>query len=352
MMLKRSRESRALTRVTEEARRQSISVSTEGDLEERVLEAVHRPPRSPNHPPRPARMSWLFVPVAALAVAAAVSFWPKAPELVPEVFVQPMPDRVDGEALGPEVLVSATSESIEVAHGHRVLWVLEPGSRARVLEHGDRVRVQLLGGSLRARVVPGVEPERFVVEARETRVAVHGTIFSVKLEGDQTIVHVEQGVVAVAPRNDTSAPVFLKAPTSGRFSAGGRSEAQASKRSARERASIARRQPAEAQPPAAPLASAAPRELTIGEVEAGVTTVVHAITRCFEEHTTRTGGVTIHARTAVTLDVAADGSVRDVRFAPPLSPPVQACGETDARAARFASAGQDTTITRVLELSR
>jgi ferric-dicitrate binding protein FerR (iron transport regulator) len=355
-MLKRSQADRALSAVTDEARRQPAPEPSEA-LEGRLFDAIASQRVGPAERASRGRSRPVWIVPAAVtlaAAAAAIALWPKpldapTPPAVPQQLAG-----IDGDVVAADRVLTAARESIEVRHAGRAVWRLEPGSQASVLESGSKIRVRLLSGALRAEVVPGA-PERFVVQAGETRVSVHGTVFRVALEGRESVVDVERGVVAVAPLRGTSGePLFLRAPSSGRFGSDGRLRTSvASNRPKIERAPYVRRHASEqpGSPPSASAEPAPPHELTIGEVEAGVATVVQAITRCFHEHTAPEGGVRVTASSTVTLTISPEGAVTDLRFAPPLSPPVQACSERDARTARFVPS-KGSTVTRVVELWR
>ncbi|HEY8945755.1 MAG TPA: FecR family protein [Polyangiaceae bacterium] len=346
-----SREERALASVTAEARRTNVPhPGNAAASEERLMSALRRE-RAPSLSRRTKRALWVLVPAAVFSVA--LLWLRQAPESA-DTRGPLSPDRIDGDALTGAHELSAGDQPLQIHHPGRAEWTLEPGSRARVLESAQRVRVSLLRGALRASVIPGQLAESFVVETRETRVAVHGTVFRVSLRAKETLVQVEQGVVSVDARADDAPPTFLTAPASARFTPDGVVGRAAAEPQGDVRPSAPRKSGLEAprlQTSSAPSATVA-RELTIGEVEAGIADVVEAITRCFEKHTPGAGDVTIRARTAITLQVTAEGSVREVRFSPPLSPETQACAEQDAKATRFAAAGEPSTITRVLELSR
>src|SRR5205085_6851243 len=67
---------------------------------------------------------------------------------------------------------------------------------------GDKpgaLTIELAYGSVHADVVPRAEGEAFAVEIEHTRVAVHGTSFTVSREGDRVVVEVAHGSVAVGP---------------------------------------------------------------------------------------------------------------------------------------------------------
>lgn len=352
-MSNRQPEERALSIVTEEARRECVAAPQQDALEQRILAAISARPRVASARARRVGL-WIFAPVAAIALAASVVFFGTAPEVTPARSTHITEAEQNGDALPSDRVLRAMDRPLQVRHGDMARWTLAPGSRAKVVESGDQIHIHLLSGSLRAQVTPSPDPERFVVYALDARVAVHGTVFRVALESNTALVEVEEGLVSVGPNDALAKPVFLKAPASARFEPDGRPRISPSERPRAETRPPARRLATQgAAEVAAPVPSESePRELTIGEVEAGVTTLVQGITRCFQTNTIETGDVTVRARTSVTVEVNGEGSVQDVRFTPPLSPAVQACADRDARTVRFAPAGIATTITRVLELTR
>jgi hypothetical protein len=103
-------------------------------------------------------------------------------------------------------VVEATSAALRFGHAGVVSWSLEPGSRAVIRSLGNAGvgnTVALERGSIRAEVTPRAASEglieAFAVEVGGTRVAVHGTAFSVARVGEGAIVDVEHGAVAVGP---------------------------------------------------------------------------------------------------------------------------------------------------------
>lgn len=113
--------------------------------------------------------------------------------------------------------IDATSADQRVTHVGIGSWVAERGAKVRIVEESaDRVVLALDEGSLIAEVIPKPIPDRFVVIAGHTRVAVRGTIFRVVREGDHVDVAVTRGVVAVGAEGATSG-VSLVAPRSGTF---------------------------------------------------------------------------------------------------------------------------------------
>jgi hypothetical protein len=113
--------------------------------------------------------------------------------------------------------IDAISADQRVNHPGIGSWVAERGAKVRVVEDSaDRVVLALDEGALIAEVIPRPIPDRFVVIAGHTRVAVRGTIFRVAREGDHVDVSVTRGVVAVGPEGASSG-VSLVAPRSGVF---------------------------------------------------------------------------------------------------------------------------------------
>lgn len=354
-----SGEARALESVTEEARRQPVPELGDA-LERRLFDTLAERSRAmPAQPSRSRSSMWLLPAAAAIAAGASLLTRP-APKVVPDEAqttsaTVELPPTVDGPRLSVGDVLAAHETPREVVHEGRARWVLEPGSRALVVAQNTRIVVRLLEGALRADVTPGDVPERFVVEAAGTRVAVHGTVFRVALDADGSVVNVEHGVVAVGPLDGSlSDPVLLRAPADARFSHDWQlhvkpRKAQTSKQPHRKQLPLMAPPPA---PSAVSLLEPGADELTITEVEDGVATVVEVVTRCFEEHTVPSEDARIFVRTEITLEVLPDGTVGSVALSPPLSPIAQECSERDARVASFASSDAGATITRWLELTR
>jgi hypothetical protein len=353
---------RALSVVVNEARRQP-SPELDWDALEAKLERAIQRPEAPVTVRSHSRFALALLPAAAIAAAMAAIFVPKTQPVPPPALGLAPVERVkNGDSLSAEELIAADDKPVEVKHAGRASWTLEPNGRALVLDHGDVLRVRLIAGAMRAEVVPSSKPERFVVEAAGTRVAVHGTVFRVQVRGERALVDVEQGVVSVGPRErPAQVTALLRAPAHGEFTLeGGTVSAAHAGRVASQRLRVARPVHAIIAPsaePAAPEASSAPEaspnhSLTIGEAEAGVATAVEAINDCFKQHTEGSHSVQVSAQTELTLDVSDAGVVTDVSFDPPLSPVVQSCAKREALTVRFAPSTEGARITRTLELTR
>jgi hypothetical protein len=234
---------------------------------------------------------------------------------------------------------------------------LEPHAQATVLERDGILRIRLDQGALSADVVPSREPERFVVEAAGLRVAVHGTRFRVELRKDRSILRVTEGVVSVSSLTQAgSKPVLFRAPAREEFTLAGyvlkSAPAAPATRGGTKRWATQPQAPARASSDATAPAPLQTSPLTIGEVEAGVASIVAAVSDCFRAHTKEPSHTKISARTSLTLEVALDGSVSSVSFDPPLSPAVQVCSDEKVQAVHFAESSDGARVTRLLELNR
>jgi hypothetical protein len=136
----------------------------------------------------------------------------------------------DLSTLRPGDVVEAGDAPVTFGQAGLAQWTLAPGSALRVRSVGVGHTVALERGSLRAEVTPRDASEglveAFAVEVGGTRVAVHGTAFSVTIEGNRAVVDVEHGAVAVGPVGYAGATTghLLVGPSRASFSLdGGRS---------------------------------------------------------------------------------------------------------------------------------
>lgn len=293
-------------------------------------------------------------------------------------------------------VIEATATPITYARGGLCAWTLAPGSVARVRSMGDASSgvghtVALERGTIRAEVTPR-DPaeglvEAFAVEVGGTRVAVHGTAFSVTLDGGHAVVDVEHGAVAVGPVGHVGATTghLLVGPTRASFSLdGGRSARLLPREPARVAAVPPPAPPAKPSPaaepsegardaapvaPAAPVVAAHPalsahpaghdvnpgpaaRPQVEPEAPAApaqpplltVATVRARLDRCFRStHEAGSPSVEMSVSSTLRLQLNADGTVRSARFDPPLKPELVACAGT-AIAGRFAEGGGNLDI--------
>jgi ferric-dicitrate binding protein FerR (iron transport regulator) len=326
--------------------------------------------------PSPFRGAALLAAAAAalvLGVVAAARSGPDvaaAPVRVRELATVPLAAGAQGEldyrALRVGDAIEAVDTEVSLVDARSVRWTLMPRSRAVVRDvgvNGVGHVVALERGVIRAEVVPRDAAEGlvevFAIEVNGTRVAVHGTLFTVTHAGDHLEVDVEHGAVAIGPaayRGPTTAHLLV-GPSRGSFSLDGGRTSRLLPRPERgpvaaaelpvqplpggapaagleEQSLAAPRSPATvaAPPPAASLAAAsaplagvrasAPKTLTPAAIQA-------SLARCFDANR-RDGLPLVHRSITSTLHVSVrpDGSVGAVRFEPPLRPALQACAES------------------------
>jgi FecR-like protein len=242
-------------------------------------------------------------------------------------------------------------------------WTLQPHSRAVVRTTAEPHVVSLEEGTLVAEVVPRSDTdalvESFAVEAGTTRVAVHGTIFSVERSGDRITVEVMRGSVAVGPTGHRGATVghLLVSPTRASFSTVGGRLLEVLQPTPTEPPSIAANEPSDTpQPIAAAHESPAPVDDVTHPTEAphpialgGVNTPAPAnepaniepapapVPRPLDVNEARalvvaciTGAMgkaqsdkVLTVSSDVTARSGADGTVQTVRFSPPLRADLQ-----------------------------
>lgn len=350
----------ALRRVVREARAwQPPDIDWSGS-EERLLRLTERTARPA---PRPVfAFAW-----AGLALAAIVALWlvrdrsgQPARVAPPEVVEATEPLRKNAEQLAVGSRVETGERELSVDHAKRATWTLAPNSSAQLLEKGERIAVRLERGSVLSEVVPNPKPETFVVEAAGTRVAVHGTVFRVALDGGRVIVQVREGTVAVGPLGAVPA-FFLKAPAHGDFASDGRSGSidgrplgeTTERRPEPLRLAPLRASAAPSSSGPTPAGSAElPLEPSINDIEAGFARIVDTTTDCFGRNTVSAEGVQITVRTALSLHIQSSGAVSNVDFQPPLAPEVEACAASGISSVVFAASAQGAKVTRMLELKR
>jgi hypothetical protein len=350
-----------LRRIVREVRAERPAELDWDAMEERLVRHVQRAA------PAEARRSSYPLAWAGLAVAAAASLWlvseragVSRPQAPPEVIEATEPLRRNGSSLALGRRVTSEDREISVDHAGRATWTLAPESSALLAERGDRITVRLERGSVLSEVVASARPETFVVEAAGARIAVHGTVFRVSLDGERVIVQVREGTVAVGAIGAIPG-FFLKAPAHGDFAADGRSGSidgrpLGESEDRRQPRKLGPARPASAAPSSSgqPPVSAAdlPAEPSISDIETGIARIVDATSDCFSRNTKSTEGVQITVRTALSLQIDGAGVVSDVDFQPPLSPDVEQCAADSIAPVVFAASKEGAKVTRMLELKR
>lgn len=212
------------------------------EIERRLLAQIDRDRRAQGVSSPFARIAGVIAAAAAITLAVSMPSSPASPrKAVAERRVDAASIALaEGHAQARDLSALRAGDVIEAKDAaisfHRegvVTWTLAPGGRARVVSMGDEGvghTVALLSGSLRAEVTP-VTPrdasegliEAFSVEVEGTRVAVHGTAFSVTHADDHVVVDVEHGAVAVGPVGHAGATTgrLLVGPSRASFSLDG-----------------------------------------------------------------------------------------------------------------------------------
>jgi FecR protein len=351
----------ALRRLVRDARAEPAAELDWSRLEERLLSQTRRAAPARKRSAYP--YTWGALAVAATAVLWLIGTRPQpSASPSPQANVEaPGPLQRNGDSLALGTRVEAEVREVTVDHPGRAQWTLSPSSSAVLASRDERITVQLERGSVLSRVVRNPKPETFVVEAAGTRVAVHGTVFRVTLEGGRVLVEVREGTVGVGPLGVRPA-FLLKAPAHGDFAADGRSgsidgrwvRAGEERQTGPQKAAPVRGSSASAGGSAvAPVASAElPAEPSINDIEAGIARIVDATSDCFTRHTQSADGVQITVRTALSLKILGSGAVADVDFQPPLSPDAEKCAAVSIAQVSFAASKQGAKVTRLLELKR
>jgi hypothetical protein len=162
-------------------------------------------------PPTWASTPWPMA-VAAAAAAALIYGSPsraiRAPAPMDDVQAAVTPSRASTPTLSALAVGDVAETGVRSAVYDKpgvVSFALAPSSRIEVVandideQRTGGITVALLRGSIHADVTPRAEGEVFAVEVERTRIAVHGTSFTVSRDGDRVIVDVAHGSVAVSP---------------------------------------------------------------------------------------------------------------------------------------------------------
>jgi hypothetical protein len=365
---------------------QRLSVRIEDEVR---VSRLHAPPR-PVSPFRTALPMLAAAAAIVLAVGLGGSEAPApahaearvvAPSLVP---LAPGEAGAKGEhdlaALRVGDVVETGEAGTTFALAGSVRWSLEPQSRvvvraaARAPALGDAEGghvVALERGSIRAEVVPRDAKlglvEAFAVEVDGTRVAVHGTAFSVTRTVAGLVVDVEHGAVAVGPvgHQGTTSGHLLVGPARASFSADGGRVARNLSRE--EPLALGAASSAAGAPPSFPVAAPTPLPSVTSLASSGApgrtaavpaparpapdataqvdgaahpsaeapvaplpaTTSLEAVRaglqRCFAQTYDGASGLALSVSSTLHVALRDDGTVQSAWFDPPLKPEFQAC---------------------------
>ncbi|MFO0588074.1 MAG: FecR domain-containing protein [Polyangiaceae bacterium] len=316
--------------------------------------------------------------------------------------------------------VESKDAAVTFADAGRVRWTLAPegrlvvrspvGGEDAIARPGAAVKtaslgpgtghvVRLLRGSLRVEVQPDLVKDGLVdvlaVEVGQTRIAVHGTAFTVSLRDGDVVVEVEHGVVTVGPAGQRGATTGYQLPAGSRaaFSLDGAKKARwLAPTAAKTNEPIAVNAPHTApaltvaphvEPPPAdvpsmtdppPAHSAKPNAVAANApateepkdappaVEPpatepakpmmSVASVQSGLRRCFTQAhpASSVDGPKLTASSTFTLKIRADGSLEGAQFNPPL-PSIQGCAGF-VWSGRFATAAAPYTLAIPVQLSQ
>lgn len=284
-------------------------------------------------------------PTVFAAAAALALVWLKAPEprsAEQAITLRGMLTRepgIDGDAIELGEVLEADARSLTIRHAGIATWRLTAPGRVRILERGERITVALEQGRIEAEVVPQSQPEVFAVEIERTRVAVHGTVFSVERRGDKAEVAVSEGSVRLGTsdqRGNTQGEI-LRAPARTEVTVlrvAAELPETAPSQNARGRVRVHpkpwNRDTGVASAQTAATAPSAP-EPDLPEVPAG-TEIEHLwesinreVSQCFAEQPAGEPNVRVSVNTRISVVLAPDGTVAITNFEPPLSEPIQLC---------------------------
>ena len=408
---------KALAALTREAAELGVPELDWDRIEANVLAGGSKSPveesvaaRAPKIPWTPSAPVWSSTPwpMAFAAAAAAVLIYgasarrgPTPAEQTRAVAAAPQPATADLSSL--EVGAVAETDARAAVYNRQgvVTFALAPNSRIEVVANdvettrSGGITVALSRGSIHADVTPRTEGEVFAVEVERTRIAVHGTSFTVSRDGDRVTVDVAHGSVAVGPVGHPGSTHgwLVVGPERATFSLdGGRyanwlprpAEIAAPPTEPAADAAIAAVSDGRAARPKRPssVATTAPRgdlvassakvEVrsvqgptpkgwgegvradghTATEQEASeVSTILQKLAACYEKQASAFG-VRFSVESSLELSIAANGAIREGVFTPPLSPTLMGCADKAIGAAHFPGSDTPRQIRIPVQLSR
>jgi hypothetical protein len=281
-----------------------------------------------------------------------------------------------------------------------VTFTLAPESSIEIVKNEKSgaspgpLTIALGRGSVHAEVTPQVEGEVFAVEVGQTRVAVHGTSFTVSREADRVTVEVTHGSVAVGPTGHPGATQgwLLVGPEHATFSLDGARDVQwlaappapseqgatSGSRTTSTSAPARDAKPAKgaslAAPPSPghggralaehtesnpsvedPATLETPEEVDARNLwqrdEATSGAILNELEACYRRQVS-SFGVSFSIHSSLRLSILPTGAIREGVFDPPLSPTLMTCAKQAITSARFAKASSIRQIQVVVNLSR
>lgn len=369
-----------------------------------LVSAVRWVPRAPTWSSSP----W---PMAVAAAAVAVLIYespsgairtPVRPRVALAEVTEPSSRVPDLASLDVGKIVETGVHAAASDRSDVVALALAPNSRIEVVANdieGERaggITVALARGSIHADVKPRPFGEVFAIEVEHTRIAVHGTSFTVTRAGDQVIVEVSHGSVAVGPTGHRSSTHgwLVVGPDRAAFSLDGarkaawlgaapavpmaalepRAKAPSSASEAptfhAKRLAVAPVIPPRVELLPAPIhgkgAAGSPTEPEVtawgegstvdgsdpsGQEAVAVSTILRQLDACYEKQISA-GGVRFTVASSLELVLLPSGAIREGVFTPPLSPTLMSCADKAIGAAHFPKGEAARRIQIPVQLSR
>jgi hypothetical protein len=281
-----------------------------------------------------------------------------------------------------------------------VSFALAPNSRIEVVandfDRGPRggITFALTRGSIHASVTQHSDGEIFAVEVEHTRIAAHGTSFTVTREGARIMVEVAEGSVAVGPvgHRGSTHGWLVAAPDRAAFSLDGAREALwlgspppvpkvapppstepvaatpdlLARRTKRPAASPSTRVDPPASNKVDPVATGGTSAKAAAWGEGGAnlegrdaiereaaaaSAIVRQLEACYEKQVSASG-VRVSVESSLELTLLPSGAIREGIFTPPLSPALMSCADKAIGAAHFPKGEAPRQVHIPVQLSR
>jgi hypothetical protein len=281
-------------------------------------------------PRRGQRGQLILIGGFVLAAAAAMLLWWQGGKQPPQVaHVEPPVAPVavvPAPTFGVTTHIEASPKAERASVEGLASWVFDPGSTAEVTQGTNRVDVRLERGAIEVDVVPQPVPERFVVIAGNTRIAVKGTRFRVSRIDGHTEVDVEHGTVSVTNLQGAAPARLLVGPAAASVVEGGPADATLRPFRTFGATQVVASAAALAEiktPPRAPAPHDEPHprpdQATLRARAADLAA------RCFQDNARPSPNVRVSVSTTLVLDIAPGGSASSFLFEPRLSPNAERC---------------------------
>jgi hypothetical protein len=286
-----------------------------------------------------------------------------------------------GDTLKPGDSAISRDRSLAYQKAGLVTFTLAPESSIEIVadEKGGAapgpLTIALGRGSVHAEVTPQAEGEAFAVEVGQTRVAVHGTSFTVSREADRVTVEVTHGSVAVGPTGHPGATQgwLLVGPEHATFSLDGAREAEwlgtppargevtTSRAPSRTAPPSSEGKPARTASAGAPSSSGHAGHVLVDHAEsnrpsdesatveapqvvdprsleqrdkATAAAILKELETCYQRQVS-SFGVSFSIRSSLRLSILPSGTIREGVFDPPLSPTLMTCARQAITSVRF-----------------